>query len=86
MLIRAFEVTFLKVWTALDLTREKSATQRAVRQSEEETMVERGGAYEYATTAIPSSLQVAITKPKNVDKLPAGQAASMLTVFGLLLI
>jgi hypothetical protein len=49
-------------------------------------MVERGGAYEYATTAIPSSLQVAITKPMNVDKLPGGQAASMLTVFGLLLI
>ena len=53
-------------------------------------MVERGGAYEYATTTIPSSLRVAITKSMNVDKLPgneqAGKIVSMLTIFGLMLV
>ena len=53
-------------------------------------MTEKEGAYEYAMTAIPSSLQVAITKPMNIDELPrSGQeekAASALTIFGLLLV
>jgi hypothetical protein len=53
-------------------------------------MTEKEGAYEYAMTAIPSSLQVAITKPMNIDELPgsgrAGKVASMLTIFGLLLV
>jgi hypothetical protein len=48
------------------------------------------GAYVYAMMAIPSSLQVAITKPMNIDELPwSGQARnvwSMLTIFGLLLV
>ena len=52
-------------------------------------MMEREDAYECATTATPSSLQVAITKPMNVDKFPgsgqAGKVTSMLTIFGLLL-
>ena len=53
-------------------------------------MVEREDAYKCATTATPSPLQVAITKPMNFDKLPgsgqAGKVASMLTIFGLLLV
>ena len=53
-------------------------------------MVERGCAYEYATTAIPSSLQVAISKSMNVDKLPgsgqAGKIGSMLIIFDLMLV
>ena len=53
-------------------------------------MVEKEGAYEYATTAMPSSLQVAITISMNVDKLPgggqAGKVVSMLTILGLLLV
>ena len=47
-------------------------------------------AYEYAMTAIPSSLQVAITKLINIDKLSesreAGKVGSMLTIFSLLFI
>jgi hypothetical protein len=45
-------------------------------------MVNREGAYQCATTAIPSFLQVAITRSMNVDKLPgkgqAGKVVSML--------
>ena len=53
-------------------------------------MVEKEGAYEYATTAMPSSLQVAITISMNVYRFPeggqAGKVVSMLTILGLLLV
>ena len=50
-------------------------------------MTEKEGTYEYAMTAIPSSPQVAITKPEDIDKLPgSGKVVLMLTVFGFLLV
>ena len=56
-------------------------------QSEDVAMTEREGTYEYAMTAIPSSPQVAITKPEDIDKLPgSGKVVLMLTVFGFLLV